>query len=127
MNPNSPDADIRRRLNQRREQLRGEIRDALLNVDADRFAVIAGQLTESHEQSLVDLLSEVRHADVARDVEEINDIRGALARLDSGTYGRCVVCDGAIAAPRLEAYPTARRCLACQQKHEAAREAGAKT
>jgi DnaK suppressor protein len=121
MTSNFSEADARRRLQERREQLRGEIREALLNVDADRYAVVAGQLAESHEQSLVDLLSEVRHADVARDVEEINDIRGALARLDAGTYGRCVVCDGVIAAPRLEAYPTAKRCLPCQQKHEAAR------
>jgi DnaK suppressor protein len=118
---NSSEADVRRRLQERREQLRGEIREALLNVDADRYAVVAGQLAESQEQSLVDLLSEVRHADVARDVEELNDIRGALARLDAGTYGRCVVCDSVIAAPRLEAYPTAKRCLPCQQKHEAAR------
>jgi DnaK suppressor protein len=121
MTSNFSEADVRRRLQERREQLRGEIREALLNVDADRYAVVAGQLAESQEQSLVDLLSEVRHADVARDVEELNDIRGALARLDAGTYGRCVVCDSVIAAPRLEAYPTAKRCLPCQQKHEAAR------
>lgn len=121
MTSNFSEADARRRLQERREQLRGEIREALLNVDADRYAVVAGQLAESHEQSLVDLLSEVRHADVARDVEELNDIRGALARLDAGTYGRCVVCDSVIAAPRLEAYLTAKRCLPCQQKHEAAR------
>jgi DnaK suppressor protein len=124
MNTNSSgshDADVQRRLKERREQLRGEIRDALLRADADRYTVIAGQLAESSEQSLVDLLSEVRHADVARDVEEINDIQGALARIDAGTYGRCVVCDTVIAAPRLEAYPTAKRCLPCQEKHEAAR------
>src|SRR5690606_1053810 len=110
-----------RRLKDRRQQLRGEIREALLRADADGFAVIAGQLAESQEQSMVDLLSEVRHADVARDVEEIRDIETALARLDAGTYGTCVDCSAAIAPLRLEAYPTAKRCLPCQQKHETER------
>lgn len=124
MSPDTPDtrsADLRRRLKDRRQQLRGEIREALLRADADRFGVIAGQLAESQEQSMVDLLAEVRHADVARDVEEIRDIEAALARLEADTYGHCVGCGAAIAPLRLDAYPTAKRCLSCQQRHEAAR------
>ena len=37
----------------------------------------------------------------------------ALARLDAGTYGVCEVCRTAIAPARLDARPTARRCVGC--------------
>jgi len=114
-------AHLEQRLRQRRQELRDEIRDTLLRADAERYTVIAGQLGEAQDQSLAELLAEVSHADVARDFEEILDIEVALGRLASGTYGRCVRCGTAIPPPRLEAYPTAKRCLPCQQQHEAAR------
>jgi len=58
---------------------------------------------------------------VARDVEEIRDIDAALQRLAAGTYGVCARCEKSIHRPRLEAYPTAKRCLPCQQLHERSR------
>lgn len=121
---NDPDrAAIEQRLRKRRQQLKGEIHDTLLRVDKERYTNIAGQLAESHERSLAGLLNEVAHADVARDVEEIQDIEGALGRLEAGTYGTCIRCGGVIPAARLDAYPTAKRCLACQQVHEEERAA----
>ena len=42
----------------------------------------------------------------------------ALARIENGDYGECVDCGSEIAHARLKAYPTATRCLACQEKHE---------
>jgi RNA polymerase-binding transcription factor DksA len=36
----------------------------------------------------------------------------------AGTYGECRDCGEPIALARLSAYPTAMRCLACQQRHE---------
>ena len=114
-------AATEQRLRKRRQQLKAEIRDTLLRVDKDRYTTLAGQLAESHERSLAGLLTEVAHADVARDVEEIQDIEGALGRLASGTYGQCIRCGSPIPPGRLEAYPTAKRCLSCQQQHEEAR------
>lgn len=122
MTANAPDhAPQERLLRQRRLQLRDEIRDTLLRVDAERFTTVAGQLAEAQEQSLASILTEVGHADVARDVDEVRDIEGALERLRLGTYGVCIRCGTAIPAARLAAYPTAKRCLPCQQQHEAAR------
>ncbi|KQT94684.1 hypothetical protein ASG49_07600 [Marmoricola sp. Leaf446] len=40
------------------------------------------------------------------------EVDAAVARLDAGAYGRCEVCGGPIAPARLEARPTARRCVA---------------
>ncbi len=48
-------------------------------------------------------------------------VREALARLDAGTYGRCVDCGKEIPAARLEAKPESERCVEDQQKYEALR------
>jgi RNA polymerase-binding transcription factor DksA len=37
----------------------------------------------------------------------------ALVRLAAGVYGRCEVCGEPIGAERLEALPTATRCVSC--------------
>lgn len=46
-------------------------------------------------------------------LKEMNEIRGALARIDKGTYGICSRCKKTIAAERLEAVPYAQACTAC--------------
>jgi RNA polymerase-binding transcription factor DksA len=119
-------ADITRRLRQRWEVLRAEIRAALLRADAERFATIAGQVHETQDLVLAELLSEVNHADIVRDVEEIRDIEGALRRIAAGTWGTCITCRTRIPAARLAAYPTAKRCRPCQQQHEQVRDRAAR-
>ena len=37
---------------------------------------------------------------------------------DPGAYGKCVDCGDAITYERLDAYPTAKRCITCQSRHE---------
>lgn len=46
-------------------------------------------------------------------------VREALARVDAGTYGRCVDCGSELPDERLEARPDAARCVNCQQRAEA--------
>ena len=45
---------------------------------------------------------------------QLNETEAALARLDAGTYGRCVRCEEPIGPERLEVLPAARYCVACQ-------------
>ena len=45
---------------------------------------------------------------------ELGDIEAALERLDAGTYGQCTDCGVTIPPARLNAYPTAKRCIDCQ-------------
>jgi len=44
---------------------------------------------------------------------EIRQIQAALKRISEGTYGICVHCGENIDPKRLEALPTATRCISC--------------
>src|SRR5580765_5559106 len=55
-----------------------------------------------------------------RQKHELDEIEDALNRLAGGAYGRCQTCGVPISPARLWAVPTARRCVECQRKLEAA-------
>jgi RNA polymerase-binding transcription factor DksA len=44
------------------------------------------------------------------------DVERALVKLDEGTYGECEQCHKPIGEARMEAMPTARRCISCASK-----------
>jgi RNA polymerase-binding transcription factor DksA len=43
--------------------------------------------------------------------DQLNDVERALAKIDSGEYGKCETCGNEIAEARLEAMPHARYCI----------------
>ena len=45
--------------------------------------------------------------------KEIHEIKLALSLIESGHYGKCTACGGAIAKSRLEALPYATTCIKC--------------
>ncbi len=45
--------------------------------------------------------------------DHLAEIDAAVARIDAGHYGACEVCERTIPDARLEARPTARRCVTC--------------
>lgn len=42
---------------------------------------------------------------------QLHMVETAIARIDDGSYGTCVVCGGAISPARLEAMPASSRCI----------------
>jgi DnaK suppressor protein len=48
-----------------------------------------------------------------RRAAELKRIEAALARLESGDYGYCVICDEPIAAKRLASDPSIATCVEC--------------
>jgi DnaK suppressor protein len=53
-----------------------------------------------------------------RDRKLIAKVEEALARLDTGTYGRCESCGGRISPARLKARPVTTLCIDCKREAE---------
>jgi RNA polymerase-binding protein DksA len=102
----------------RKERLLEEIRRVLTRSDKEHYADILAGGGDPGDTSIADLLSDVAQAEVARDIGEVRDINAAQARIAAGTYGICIDCGRAIGKKRLEAYPTAKRCIEDQQRRE---------
>jgi RNA polymerase-binding transcription factor DksA len=60
----------------------------------------------------------VRHAEKERDQLELRQIADARERMRTGDYGQCIDCGTDIALERLQALPSAERCMPCQERHE---------
>jgi len=74
-----------------------------------------GSLVEdSARGTMADLLARLE----GRERHELDEIQAAQARLETGSFGVCEDCGGAIPLPRLRAVPWARHCLGCQLKDE---------
>jgi len=110
--------ELQERLAKRREALRAEIQRELANSDDPRVTGFMNQLVATEDWVLADILTDLDIATVTRDVGELAEVDGALARIAEGGYGTCSDCGEPIGWPRLNAQPTAERCIACQQKLE---------
>ena len=74
-----------------------------------------GALVEdSARGAMADLLARLE----GRERHELDEIHAAQARLETGSFGVCEDCGGAIPLPRLRAVPWARHCLGCQARDE---------
>ena len=101
------------------------IRDGLRAEVAADVAVLSRDVEDKGE----DITPSQHPADVASDLyarEELvaderrlegrlADVERAIARVEAGTYGRCVDCGETIAPERLLAVPYAARCIDCQR------------
>src|SRR5487761_1653456 len=57
-------------------------------------------------------------ASVQTAVAQRAEVIAALARMDDGSYGRCVACAGPVPEARLAARPATARCVPCQTKRD---------
>lgn len=116
--------EFRRMLEERRDALRKQIRDELLKADEERYSELAGQVHDPEEASVADMLVDLNLATIELHVKELREVEDALARIRDGEYGTCVECGGPIGEERLRAYPTALRCIRCQDRWEATHATG---
>ena len=110
---------------------RARLEELLAELDASAAVVKGGGGGESGELSsldqhpadsganLVDADREEATLEIVRAQQE--RVRDALARLDAGSYGKCVDCGRELPDERLEVRPEAERCVDCQQRVEAVR------
>jgi RNA polymerase-binding protein DksA len=102
----------------RRAQLAAEIRREVDQSREETFGAVAGPVTDTGDEAIADLLSDLDTAEVTRDLAELRELEAARARIAAGTYGVCESCGREIAYERLRAYPAATRCIECQTVHE---------
>ena len=82
------------------------------DLDADRQEV-PPDASDPHQQVAVAL--------TAGAVAALADVDTALRLMQTGEYGRCRHCAGAIPLERLEVLPAAALCMSCQHQQEAGR------
>ena len=99
---------IRRALLDERARLVEEIGEAI---------VAPGQMTYGSQAAAASQVF-AQQRDLAlrdRSDHQLELVDEALARLDAGSYGRCIRCGEPIAPDRLDALPWAARCIDCQR------------
>jgi len=83
-----------------------------------RVGRIEGDLRSAHDRDWTERANELENDDVLEGLDEmtlseVRQIRGALQRIEHGTYGVCAACGRSIGAARLTAVPTAVSCIRC--------------
>ncbi len=121
-NPPAESVDLPRlkhELESRRAKLRIEVKTQLDGSDDDRVVGLRNRIKESGDEwGVADGLAELDIAEVRHALAELAEVDAALTRMRTGTYGECRDCGEPIAPARLAAYPTATRCVACQERYE---------
>jgi DnaK suppressor protein len=107
------------KLNTDRRSLLEEVREELEH-SGERHAIdlLNREPGDSGDESLANTLANFNITMLDRQIQELRDIEAACVRLKEGDYGVCVDCGQDIAFPRLLAYPVAKRCIGCQERHE---------
>ncbi len=88
--------------------------------DLSRNRQVTDESVDEQAQDMVDRATSAYTREFAFSLSESDRrtlllIDQALLRLDQGTYGICVHCQGHVQEKRLEAVPWARHCLECQE------------
>ena len=112
-------ARLSRLLDQRHRLLIDEVRDELERSENQQYVeLIDRSPADIGDQSVGDALADLNLAIIDRHIREIRDIEQATARVKDGRIAICIDCGQEIEFKRLLAYPTAKRCLLCQQQRE---------
>lgn len=107
-------------LGRRLEDARRDLLRTLTLTDGELSTLESHQAGPWAEDAATATVRDILSRLEGRQKHELDEIEDALGRLGSGAYGRCQACGVAISPERLWAMPTARHCVECQRKLEAA-------
>ena len=114
---------FRRLLFERREAVTAALenlhRENSRSLEEETGELVSG----SADQHLADTATETVDREIGNTLEEHDErllgaIDDALARIENGTYGKCVNCGAPIPEERLEAMPWATLCIDCKRLEE---------
>jgi DnaK suppressor protein len=112
-------SELSAKLDKRYQSLLEEVRGELEHSENQQYVELLGRTpADVGDESVADALADLELKIIDRHIQELRDIEAAKARIGDGSLGICVVCKGEIGFARLLAYPTAKRCLSCQQQRE---------
>lgn len=107
-------AELRRRLENRKRDLRSQLEDIKRTVDTQDVGY-----SNHMADAGTDVFEQERDIGLARQLQTSYDsVTRALEKFDDGTYGICESCGTRIEPARLEVMPEARFCLECQTRLE---------
>ena len=106
------DAAVRTELERRREELVTQI--ARLNAPREEGMAAIGFGKRAGDFTAIATEQEERAVTAEQLDAQLDVVNRAIAKLDDDSYGRCDDCGEPIGAARLEALPTAVRCVNCQ-------------
>lgn len=103
-----------------------KVKDKLVNRKAEILQQLANANSSPIATQVKDIGDEAQSASMGKlqssleqtEIEEINSIDAALARISRDEYGICVDCGDVISDRRLEHSPYAARCIVCQEELE---------
>ena len=108
-----------KKLNEDYQALLREVREELENSgDQHRIDLLNSEPGDSGDESLANALADFNLTILDRHIDGMRDIEAALQRVKNGEYGVCIDCGEDVTFPRLMAYPTAKRCIICQEQRE---------
>lgn len=105
-------------IDRRRGELAREIKSGVARARGDSFNAVAGEAPDAGDEALASLVVDTKNAETRRDVDELQALDTALARMTAGNYGICDDCGDEIPLERLRANPGATRCVRCQSVFE---------
>ncbi len=113
-------SELDAQLRERQHALRSDVAAKLKTQDDPRLVGLRNRMEDTDDWAAADAMAAQDIAQVSHDLAELTQVEQALARIADGSYGACVDCGRPIPQARLYAYPTATRCVACQERREAA-------
>jgi RNA polymerase-binding protein DksA len=116
-NPNQMH-DLKHKLVAERKVLLDATRQELARWGEHPMGELAGEVPDVGDESVATAVTALDHAVVQRHIAAIRNIDDALTQMRKHHYGICVDCGDEIAYARLAAFPTASRCIGCQEHHE---------
>ena len=108
---------IRKALMTREAELLADVRAAEQSRRTE-FEIAAAEPGDHKDQSAGMQEADVEQAQEQRDVRELDRVRAALTRLDTGRFGDCIDCGEPIPWKRLRVQLDAERCAPCQTRAE---------
>ena len=109
---------LEQQLRTHREALQAHMHGAQRTAESEHYVDVAGSVHSLSDESFAELSTALSNANLGREADALQEIEEALQRIGAHSYGDCVDCGQPIAPERLRTYPTAKRCLPCQQHKE---------